>query len=265
VIRLACVHCRELPVQHAENRVRTEQASSQPNAAASAPASGDSEGVEPEPEPEPELDSIGGGDGSAGLDHDRGVAGSVSKQAVDSVELRTRRSGTAENGMPPAGVGARRHRADDVNSRGDDGGRDGDGQASTPQYIEVARFLRTIYEEKAAEMGNGMTADDLIERMAFVWNQRRQKHIAAMRQQQQQQQQQRQQQQEQELQHAAATPAAGQQLSGPAAVAARKQAVLEAAQAKAQAHRRHQAVLAEIRAAEPAPEPEQILDQESAS
>jgi len=88
-------------------------------------------------------------------------------------------------------------------------------------------------------MGNGMTAEVLIERMAFVWNQRRLKHIAAMRQQQQQQQQQ---------QQATAGPGGtGNQLSGPEAAAARKQAVLEAAQAKAEAHRRHQAVLAEIR------------------
>jgi len=140
---------------------------------------------------------------------------------------------------------------------GDDGGGDDDdgeggegtgGPGAAPQYAEVAQFLRAIYEEKAEEMGGGMTADALIERMALVWNQRRQKHMAVMRQQQQQHQQQRQ--AEMQARGAGGSGGGGAELSGPAAVAARKHAVLEAAQAKAQAHRRHQEVLAEIRSPE---------------
>jgi hypothetical protein len=77
--------------------------------------------------------------------------------------------------------------------------------------------------------------------MALVWNQRRQKHMAAMREQQQQQQ------RRQAEMQASTGGSGGTELTGRAAVAARKQAVLEIAQAKAKAHRRHQDVLAEIR------------------
>ena len=122
-------------------------------------------------------------------------------------------------GLPAAdGDGNDAERAD---RQSDGGGR----------YVEVAHFLRGIYEEKAAEMGGEMTANALIARMATVWNQRRLKHVAAVRQQQELRQQ---------------VSALGHGKPGPEAVAARKQAALDAAQAKAKAHRHHQAVLAEL-------------------
>ena len=188
---------------------------------------------------------------------------------VQHAEARARAELEAAHGADAVGEGFEPEPEPELDDGDDGGGDDGEGGGggggggggadAAPQYAEVAQFLRAIYEEKAEEMGGDMTSDALIERMAMVWNQRRQKHAAAMRQQQQQQQQR---QAQMQARGTGDSGGAGAQVTGPAAVAARKQAVLDAAQAKAKAHRRHQEVLAEIRSPEaaalspPVPRPE---------